>query len=149
MNHEIEQLEKEIATLNERLLKGSVELETLRNENEQLKWQLENADSRADQALSRAAELKQKDERSTLVIETLFGHLKNFLDEKESEFYRTKQFESPEICISYIEAAKYAINFGRTENMIKDAKAWLDVKTPDPDQHSDTLFDQFKGLKFI
>lgn len=141
MKHEIEQLEKEIATLNERLLKGSVELETLRKENNYHKFV-------ATKTTEEIALLKQKDERSTLVIETTYNHLKVFLDEMEASYYVMKQFISKEICIQYIDAAKWAERFGRTSNSIKEAQKWLESKDTDDDKDepSDYLFKSFTDI---
>ncbi len=156
MKHEIEQLEKENKDLRSQLLKGSVELETLRKENEELKDMnhfllVGGGEQRVIEHELRAQieQLKQKDERSTLVIETTYNHLKVFLDEMEASYYVMKQFISKEICIQYIDAAKWAERFGRTSNSIKEAQQWLESKDTDDDKDepSDHIFKSFTDIE--
>jgi hypothetical protein len=65
---------------------------------------------------------RQKSQNSTLRL-----HLSKFLDEAEERFNRTSEFESPEACIDYLDAAKFmASYYGRVNNKVVEAKHWYD-----------------------
>jgi len=65
--------------------------------------------------------------KNSINFELLKTHLRLMLQETEGRFERTNDFDSPEACNDYIKAAQFmAENFGRKDNMIKEAKNWYD-----------------------
>lgn len=64
---------------------------------------------------------------NSINFELLKVHLRLQLEETEGRFERTNEFDSPEACNDYIKAARFmSENFGRKDNMIKEAKHWYD-----------------------
>lgn len=64
--------------------------------------------------------------KTQLQLETSNSHLFIFLDEMEARFDNEKKFDSVDICIAYIDAAKYCAKyFGRKAARVEQATEWL------------------------
>ena len=102
MQHALERLEdqrKEIDRLNDMNIKNSIKFEELKKDNDKVKSQLKTSNR----------------------------HLFNFLDEMEGRFDSDEKFDSPQICIEYLDAAKYCEKyFDRVNNRVREAQRWYD-----------------------
>jgi hypothetical protein len=98
-------------------------LETIEDQNRKLRELDKALDKERSETLKNS--MKYNGIRAQLAMSNL--HLFNFLDEMEARFDNTSEFDSPEICRDYMDAAKYTAQyFGRLNNRYDQAKHWYD-----------------------
>ncbi len=100
-------------------------------------------DHQQDQLLKGSVEF----EKEKLAHETTYKFLAFFLDDQEAIFGNDKKFESIELCIQYIDAAKWCERFGRTNHIVKTAQEWMyEQQLPEKETYSDTRVDLFSNM---
>jgi hypothetical protein len=101
--------------------------DTLLQTVEENEAKLKSLNKEIDRLISENLRHSEKYNGIRLQLSTSNMHLFLFLDEMEARFDKTSEFDSPEICRNYLDAANYCEKyFDRRNNRINDAKHWYD-----------------------